>query len=81
MEALQKATTTRRAITDTVAREDITETMAREVKLKGEITSELKTMRHEIVGEAREYIDKIIEELKSTMSTLEIALCSSMKAL
>jgi hypothetical protein len=31
--------------------------------------------------EAREYTNKITEELKSTTTTLEIALCSSMKAL
>jgi hypothetical protein len=31
--------------------------------------------------EAKEYTDKITEELKSTMTTLEIVLCSSMKAL
>jgi hypothetical protein len=47
-------------------------------KLKGEITNELQTLRQEIVVEAR---DKITEELKSTMTTLEIVLCSSMKAL
>ena len=86
VEALQNATTMRRTNTDTVAREDITETVVREVdinmrKLKGELTNELKTMRQGIVEEAREYTDKITEELKSTMSTLEITLCSSMKAI
>ena len=61
---------------------DITETVAREVqKFKGELTSEMQTMRQEIVEEARDYTDKITKELKSTMSIVEIALSSSMKAL
>ena len=77
VEALQNT-----PVTHKPSQVEIRETVAWEVqKLEGKLTSEMQTMRHEIVGEARDYTDRIIEELKSTMSTLKIALSSSMKVL